>query len=102
MHWFLVAIMAYLCLVIQTTAFRVGAWRCRSGGHWARPDLLLVVGLFLALFYRPGEVFVAAWCLGLAADMVSGAGRLGLQALEFSTLLVLVSAFREAVPRTRS
>jgi cell shape-determining protein MreD len=100
-RWFLIAIVAYLCLVIQTAAFRVGALALPVDGHWARPDLLLAVGLFLALFYRPGEVFVAAWCLGFAADMVGGAGRLGLLALEYSALLALVSAFRESLPRGR-
>ena len=91
MRWFLVAIVAYLCLVVQTAAFRVGDLAVPVGGHWARPDLLLVVGLFLAMFYRPGQVFVAAWFLGLAADMAAGAGRLGLLALEYSILLALVS-----------
>ena len=101
MRWFLVAIVAYLCLVVQTAAFRVGALAVPVGGHWARPDLLLLVGLFLAMFYRPGQVFVAAWFLGLSADMASGAGRLGLLALEYSVLLAVVSSFREALPRTR-
>jgi rod shape-determining protein MreD len=100
-RWFLITIVAYICLVAQTTAFRVGALALPVGDHWARPDLLLVVGLFLALFYRPGEVFVAGWLLGLAADMAGGGGRLGLLALEYSVLLAIISALRQALPRTR-
>jgi cell shape-determining protein MreD len=100
-RWFLVIIVAYVCLVAQTTVFRVGALALPVGGHWVRPDLLLVVGLFLALFYRPGEVFVAGWILGLVADVAGGTGRLGLLAIEFGMLLALVSAFRDSLPRTR-
>jgi rod shape-determining protein MreD len=100
-RWFVIAILSYACLVIQTAAFHPGGLAIPVDGHSARPDLLLIIGLFLALFYRPAEVFVAGWCLGLASDLVSVNGRLGLQALEFSILLALVSSFQTSLPRTR-
>jgi rod shape-determining protein MreD len=100
-RWFLVAIVAFALLVIQTAAFRVGGLAVPVDGHWTQPALLLILGLFLAFFFKPAEVFVAGWCLGLAADMINVTGRLGLQALEYSVILALVSSFQTALPRTR-
>ena len=101
MRWLLVAILAYALLVLQTAAFHPGALTVEVGGHWARPDLVLVLGVFLALFFEPAEVFVVAWFLGLGCDLVTVAGRVGLQALAFSVLLFLLSHFKPVVPRRR-
>jgi rod shape-determining protein MreD len=101
MRWFIVAILAYVCLTLQTQIFCPGGLAVRMAGHDARPDLLLIVGLLLAFFYRPGEVFVAGWCLGIASDAVAVSGRMGLLALEFSVVLALVSSVRASLPRTR-
>ncbi|MBM4017283.1 MAG: hypothetical protein FJ288_02990 [Planctomycetes bacterium] len=101
MRWLLVAAISYVCLVVETAAFRPGALAIEVDGHWARPDLVLAVGLFVAFFFEPAEVFVAGWCLGLASDLVSVAGRLGLKALLFSAVLAAVSLIRTDLPRTR-
>jgi rod shape-determining protein MreD len=100
-RWFLVAILGYASLVLQTAAFRPGALAIPIDGYWTRPDLALLVGLFIALYFEPYEVFVAAWCLGLASDVVSVSGRLGLQALVFSLVCLAVSHVRTAFMRTR-
>jgi rod shape-determining protein MreD len=70
--------------------------------HSSQPDLLLALGLFLAFFFPPREVFVAGWFLGLASDLVSVAGRLGLKALLFCLVLYLVSHLRGNLPRQRA
>jgi cell shape-determining protein MreD len=101
MRWFLVAILAYVALVIQTSVFIPGSLALPIDGHQARPDLALLLGLFLALFYKPGEMFLVGWCLGLASDFSSVGGRLGLLALAFSLVLPLFSFFRASLPRTR-
>jgi rod shape-determining protein MreD len=101
LRWFLIAILSYLCLVVQTSVFNSSGLVIPLDGHNARPDLLLVIGLFLSFFYKPRDVFVAGWCLGLASDLVSVNGRLGLLALEFAVLLAAVSAIRNSLPRTR-
>ena len=101
MRWLLVAILAYLCLIIEKAVFGAGALAIHVDGHWARPDLMLVMGLFLAFFFEPAEVFIAAWCLGMASDLVPEAGRLGLKALLFSVVLAGISHVRIAFPRTR-
>jgi cell shape-determining protein MreD len=101
MRWFIVAILAYIFLAAQTQLFCPGGLAVRVDGHEARPDLVLMLGLLLAFFYRPAEVFVAGWCLGLASDAVAISGRMGLLALEFSVVLALISSMRASLPRTR-
>jgi rod shape-determining protein MreD len=101
MRWILLAALAYACLVLETAVFRPGALAVEVDGHWARPDLVLTVGLFLALFFEPAEVFIAGWCLGLASDLVTVTGRLGLKALLFCLVLTGISAVRTEFPRTR-
>jgi cell shape-determining protein MreD len=101
MRWLLVTILAYGCLVIETAVFRPGGLAVQVDQHWARPDLMLVIGLFLAFYFEPAQVFAAGWCLGLASDLVSVAGRLGLKAMLFCLLLAAVSAIRSEIPRTR-
>jgi rod shape-determining protein MreD len=101
MRWLVVTILAYGCLLIETAVFRPGGLWFQVDGHWARPDLILVIGLFLAFYFEPVEVFVAGWCLGLASDLVSVGGRLGLKALLFCLVLAAISALRAEIPRTR-
>lgn len=101
MRWLLVAILAYACLVVQTAAFRPGSLAVEFDGHWARPDLVLLLGLFFALAYEPKEVFVLAWALGMASDVVNVNGRLGILALAFCLVLFLVSHVAASIPRTR-
>jgi rod shape-determining protein MreD len=100
-RWLLVAILAYACLVLQTAAFRPGGLAVPVDGHWARPDLVLLLGLFLALYLDPYETFVIGWCLGLASDLVSISGRLGVQPILMSLVLAVVCHGRNLFSRTR-
>lgn len=99
MRWLLVAILGYASLVIQTAVFRPGGLALPIDGHWTRPDLVLILGLFLALYFRPSEVFVAGWCLGMAADLVTVGGTLGMYALLFCGVLTGLSYLRENLNR---
>ena len=101
MRWLLVAILGYGGLVIQTTLFQPGALAVLIDGHWARPDLLLMLGLFLALYLKPHEVFLAAWGLGLGADFISISGRLGIQAFLWAAALAALAHLRHNLDRTR-
>jgi len=86
-RWFLLGILAYALLVAQVTLFVPGALAVPVHGHWTRPDLVLVMGVFVALYYKPQPTLVAAWCMGLGADLTSVTGRLGLGALLFAGVL---------------
>lgn len=101
MRWVVIAILAYAGIVLESLFFRPGLLAIRIDGQWIRPDLLLILGLFLALHLESHEVFVVGWCFGLASDLVSVAGRLGLGALLFCLVLYLISLFRKGFFGTR-
>jgi len=100
MRWILLGIVGYVSLVIQTAVFRPGGLAIPIDGHWTRPDLVLIVALFIALYLQPRDVFIATWCLGLGADLVSVSGRLGVQALLYCVLLTALSAVRGGLTRS--
>lgn len=99
MRWILVAIIGYAGLVIQTAVFRPGGLAVPIDGHWTRPDLALIVAVFVALYFQTHEVFIVTWLLGLGADLVSVSGRLGVQALAFSAVLTALSTVRRSLNR---
>jgi len=98
-RWFLLAIVAYAAVVVQATLFVPGGLALSIHDHWTRPDLVLIVGVFVALYYRPLHTYAAAWGLGLAADLVTVTGRLGLQALLFCAVLTGLSSARRVLNR---
>ncbi len=59
----------------------------------ARPDWLLVLVVFFAMFARPGDAVVGAWMLGLAADLMT-IERLGFLALSYTLVAIGVSSVR--------
>lgn len=101
MRWFLFSILAYACLVVQTTFFRPGLLALEIGGHWFKPDLLVILGVFLAMHFKPAEVFVAGWCLGLVWDLTGVVGRIGTGAILFSVVLVGANYARPSLGRPR-
>ena len=101
MRWFLFAILAYACLVVQTTFFRPGLLALEVAGLWFAPDLLLVLGVFLAMHFRPAEVFVAGWCLGFVWDLAAPVGRLGTGAVLFCLVLWAVNRVGPSLGRPR-
>jgi rod shape-determining protein MreD len=101
LRWLLVAIIAYALVMLQGV-FAPGGLAVEIDGHPAQPDLLLTLGLFLAFFFPPREVFVAGWFLGLTSDLGGSVSRLGLKALLFCLVLYLVSHLRGNLPRKRA
>jgi len=100
-RWFLFAILAYACLVVQATFFRPGLLALQVAGLWFAPDLLLILGVFLAMHFRPAEVFVAGWCLGFVWDLAAPAGRLGTGAVLFCLVLWAVNRVGPSLGRPR-
>ncbi len=101
MRWVVVAIVAYVCMAVQTSLFRPGLLGFEIEGHTVQPDLVLVFGVFLALVLEPYEVFVVGWSLGLASDLASAQPRLGVAALLFAVVLYLLSQLQGSVFRAR-
>ena len=99
MRWLLLAILAYVLLLVQVTLFIPGALAVPVHGHWVRPDLVLLVGVFVALYFEPRQTLVAACAFGLAADLAAVTGRLGLNALLFAAVLVVLSLVRGVLNR---
>ena len=83
MRWYLVVIFAYVLAVMQTTLFAPDLLGLGAFGTAVRPDLLLLVAVFVALRAEPPAVFIAAWCLGLVEDLSFGHGPLGVTAMLF-------------------
>jgi rod shape-determining protein MreD len=99
MRWYLVAIFAFLLTVIQTSLFVPGQLAFRMFDVYARPDLLLLLALAVALCADPWEVFVTAWALGLVEDLgfLSDRSPLGITALLFAVVAWAVSRIRDSL-----
>lgn len=59
-----------------------------------RPDWLLVVVVFFALYARPTEAVLGAWIIGFCADLMT-IERLGLMALSYALAALLVISIRD-------
>ena len=101
MRWYVVIIFAYLLAVMQTALFTPQLLGLSAFGNAIRPDLLLLLALFVALRADAGAVFIAAWCLGLVEDLSPGHGPLGVTALLFALVASLVCLVRPMLMSTR-
>ena len=87
MRWFLLIIFGWVFAVLQMSLFVPGLLAWGPFEAAAKPDLLLLMAMLVALVAQPREAFVVAWCIGLVEDLtVVGGARLGVTAL----LLALV------------
>lgn len=92
MKWGPFIILALIALVLQTS---VASW---VQIHSVRPDLLLVLAVFYALWGPWPEGAIAAWLLGLLADLHS-LDRIGLHALCFGLAALAIVYVRQVVFR---
>jgi rod shape-determining protein MreD len=92
MRWIVLALLAVMAVTLHTT---IGP-RLAVGG--IRPDAVLVLGTFFALYLRAPDALVAAWALGLLADLES-VERFGLLSLSYLAAAGAVFLLREAVFR---
>jgi len=97
MNWIAFAILTYVLCVLQTTLMAV------IGIQHVRPDLLILVGVFYALFARQPDALLACWILGLAADLcglsLHDRGGVGAHALTYGLCAMLTCRLRELVFR---
>lgn len=88
MRWWTFIMIAVVALTLQTAlAPRLSIWG-------ARPDWILVLCVFVGLHARRWDAVLAAWILGLCADLMS-LERVGLLALSYATIAWFVGSIRE-------
>ena len=95
MRWLTYAILAVITLTLQGSV----AFRFELAG--LRPDWMLAVVVLVALYARPQDAVIGAWCLGLAADLMT-LERLGFMALTYALIAWLVVAVRPFLFRYRA
>ncbi len=106
MRWVPFVILVYVTVLVQTTLGRVMTFHTAGMGR-VGPDLAAIVAVFLALRLRDGvELALAAWALGLAVDLASGAGgglgaAVGPMALAYVVASAAVFRLREEMFRER-
>ncbi len=93
MRWLTFAVMALVCITLQTTVTHA------VSVAGVRPDWVLVLVVFFALHVRTLDVAIAGWVLGLLVDFQS-AERFGLFSISYLLVALFVHATRENVFRT--
>lgn len=107
MRWILLLILAYLLVLVQTTAGKVLVAHTQALGAIG-PDLLAIAAVFLAFRAREAlDVMLAGWVLGFALDLTSGGGPgagtvVGPMAISYTVSCWAVYRIREALFRERA
>ena len=92
MRWLSFFILAYVMLGLQSGLARAIEWKSAS------PDFVLLAVIFLALNAPRDTALLACFILGLLRDL-SGDGTLGLFALSYGVVAVIVAGVQQAVNR---
>ncbi|MCH8148832.1 MAG: rod shape-determining protein MreD, partial [Planctomycetes bacterium] len=95
MRWLTLVLLGSLFVLVQTTVLpRFDVWGIR-------PDLVLVLVVFLGMHARMPDAAVGAWVLGMMADLMS-VERPGLMAMSYMLVSIMVASSREYFFRYRS
>ena len=95
MRWLAFILLAVAAVILQSSALP------RLTVFGARPDLLLIITIFIALYAHPQDAVAGGWGLGLLADLLS-IERLGLLALTYGAVAFLVLIVREYIFKYRA
>ncbi len=95
MIWFLYAFILAVGLTCQSVVAPIVAI------HGVRPDFLLVGVVFLALHGPPRETILAAWVVGLGADLLT-IEQFGFLGFSYALVAVLVLEVREYLFRSHA
>jgi len=82
-----------LPLVMLASALAAGTWIPLWLPAWARPDLFVIIAVYVALRASRRRAMGLCWLIGLVRDF-SGGGRLGAHALAFLILAAAVGLLR--------
>ena len=94
MRWFAYFILVYLAIGLQ---IGMGDF-VRVGGSGARPDLVLLAVIFIAIHAPRDAALLGAFGIGLVKDMTT-LSPLGLYAIAYSLVGMFISATQELVYR---
>jgi hypothetical protein len=100
MRWVVFIVLAYAMAVFQTSLVPLITFTLSSVGTIA-PDSLAIVAIFVAMNVRYGlDVMLAAWILGMTADLTTGGAGLaipviGPMAIAYALAAGAVFRFRE-------
>ena len=104
MRWVPLAILIYVLVVIQTSLLGIVTFEWAGIGP-VRPDLMAILAVYLALYARSGtDAMLAAWIMGMAIDLTTGAGpeistAVGPMALGYALAAGCIFRLREVVFR---
>jgi len=88
MRWFRFAVLVLVATILQTSLIGVVALG-RSG---IKPDLLLILLVFFAIYSNPHDAVITSFVIGFAADLSGPAhGLMGPQIISFGVLGTLLS-----------
>jgi len=92
MRWLTFLILMVFGLVVQSAlAPRIEVWGCR-------PDLLLVLVVFIAMHAAAKDALIGAWLIGACADVMT-IERFGVLALSYTLAALLILSFRDLLFR---
>lgn len=98
MRWIVFIPLAYLAVVVQTSLGEVLRVWVDWLGAYLTVDFLAALSVVIALRVRAGlDAVLAAWVLGLAADLTTSGSPMGLYALWFGLAAALIYQVRQAV-----
>ncbi|MEK6645018.1 MAG: rod shape-determining protein MreD [Planctomycetota bacterium] len=93
MRWIAFSIVVYVVTVLQTAVVPF------LGVHHTQPDLLIILAVYYALTARAQDALLAAWCIGLAADLTglgfARHGGVGLHAFTLGLIAILIVNTRD-------
>ncbi len=93
MRWIAFTILLYIVTVLQTAVVPY------LGVHHTRPDLLVILAVYYALTARSQDALLAAWFIGLAADLTGLGlvrhGGIGLHAFTMGLIAILIVNTRD-------
>ena len=90
MRWVVAIILAYLAAVLQSTVVRY----ISLGG--VGPDLFVILAVVYLLRAKRDDALIVSWVIGLTKDL-SSSGPMGLYAIAFGVMAVVVVRLRELV-----
>ncbi len=98
MRWFRFAVLIVVATVLQTSFLGV-AW---LGHPDIRPDLLLILMVFFAIWAEPRDAVITSFTIGLAADLASPAmGLMGPRIISFGLFGTVLSDLHHTISLKR-